>query len=80
MDEIDPITCTVLDSQLADAFAYRLHIAGIAEGEPTDAGGNLCSGLIVSEFSQPSGERFRLPNLNHSPSVAQKLRRFRREG
>jgi hypothetical protein len=36
--------------------------------------------LIVSEFSQPSGERFRLPNLNHSPSVAQKLRPFRREG
>ena len=53
MDEIDAIARAVMDSQFAQALAYRLHVAGIAESQPTDTGCNLRFGSVVSECSQP---------------------------
>ena len=36
--EIDPVTGTVVDSQLTDAFAHRAHVASISKCESIQTG------------------------------------------
>lgn len=54
MDEVDAVPGAMVDSKLADAFPYRLHIPRIAKGKSANADGDLRSGLTVAEIEQPN--------------------------
>jgi hypothetical protein len=41
-----------MDAEFSDAFADRLHVAGIAEREPPDPDGDSCSCPVVAESRQ----------------------------
>jgi hypothetical protein len=47
-DEIHPITGTVVDPHLRHAAPHWLHVAGIAERESADAGGDAGARRAIS--------------------------------
>jgi hypothetical protein len=50
---INPIAGAVMDAQLAYSVANRLHIAGIAEGEPLNPRSNFGFRSGIAERLQP---------------------------
>jgi hypothetical protein len=65
LDVIDAISGAIVNAQFADAFADGPDVAGIAEGQTLNSGGDSRSGLRVAKGSQPGGKDFRFPDLNH---------------
>lgn len=63
--EINPITGSVVDTELTDALTDGLHVPEVAKGEATDANLNACSCLLVAKFLQSYSEEVSLTDLDH---------------
>lgn len=55
-DEVDAVARAVVDAQFRHSLANRLHIAGIAGGEPLDPGLDTSAPTHVAQVVEPCGE------------------------
>ncbi len=63
-DEIQPIARPVVDPKLADIPAQAFDIAGIAEGQTTNANVDARLRLLIAQFGDPIGKMASLSNLD----------------
>ena len=70
---VDPIAWAVVNAQFTHTFADGPNVSRIAEGQTSNSSGDSGSGLSITKGSEPRGEDFRLPNLDHNYSVAHGL-------
>ncbi|KJF66151.1 hypothetical protein RS75_19235 [Rhizobium nepotum 39/7] len=64
-DEIDPISGSKIDLELADAFADRLHITGISIREPVNTSCDAGTRLHIAQTRQPIGKLDCFPDREH---------------
>jgi len=66
LDEIDPVSGPVIDSQLRDALANGLGIPSVPKGQAPDADVNAGASDSVSQTSEPFGVSLSLLDLDHA--------------
>jgi hypothetical protein len=66
LDEIDPVSGPVIDSQLRDALANGLGIPCVPERQAPDVDVNATPGDLVSQTSEPFGASLSLLDLDHA--------------
>src|SRR6516164_6340403 len=62
---IDPISGAIMDAKLADTFANRLYVAGIAERQAAHPTGNFRPGPSIPQAGEPLREDPGLADLDH---------------
>lgn len=66
LPKVDPVSWTVVDAQLADAFTNWLCIADMSKREPIQPRGDGGSRIKILELRPPLVKCFSLPELEHS--------------
>jgi hypothetical protein len=70
LNEIDSIPGTIVDAELRDAFTHRFHVAGIAQGQPTDARIDSSPRLPILQAPKPIGIFIGLPDFDYKSRVS----------
>jgi len=76
--EIHSVAGTEVYSQLRDAFANRLYIAGVTERQTSNTGVDTRPGLSITQSIEPLEIRLGLPNFNHGSIVSHGIRQIKK--
>jgi hypothetical protein len=67
--EVDAVSRTIINAQLAYATTYGLHVAEVAEREAADTNLDAGPSLFIAKFAQPGCEEVGLTDLDYALTI-----------